>query len=512
MKASLNCFQLFFLQHQRHHHHLGLLLQVRCNQLYHHSNTMPSKKGNFVEILHNTGRILSSHAEYKDKWSTVLFGSDEGDDIPCNIVWAWEEDVDGHREHKASLQLVGKPPFVKYTCRVSRDIEKLYQIYLREKGKDGESAAALVDLPHKTPKLRKQKRHGQQYQLNFRKMVQINKISGYERPIVRLLCWAKDHGDAMFGLPKYSTLENLTKSSFLPTYRGQIIQVTKNKGGSQWHYGKVLHDPKNDGRERTEGWFPAILGKPARISKIHELCATMSSLNIVPSISILPPEHWTRPRTWRTDWPRRVNLSQGSDEFSEVKDYFLNSFGPGYEEWYNIVKIERIQLLEKWQNYQVTKDRIQRQYSEDGKYNVELTNNTFENLEKKWLFHGTDGRSAKKIAKTGMKMLCVGVNGSNHGKGLYFAESVQTSMPYSTSNDLYIKKMFLCRVAVGDWCKGRSDQIMPDPKPGSSKHFFDSVVDDCQKPKVYVVYNEAQIYPEYLVTFEERCACCCNGQ
>jgi len=41
---------------------------------------------------------------------------------------------------------------------------------------------------------------------------------------------------------------------------------------------------------------------------------------------------------------------------------------------------------------------------------------------------------------------------------------------------------------------------VPDPKPGTDD-LFDSTVDSVTNPKVFVVYHDAQVYPEYLVTF-----------
>jgi poly [ADP-ribose] polymerase 10/14/15 len=61
--------------------------------------------------------------------------------------------------------------------------------------------------------------------------------------------------------------------------------------------------------------------------------------------------------------------------------------------------------------------------------------------------------------------------------------------------------MFLCRVAVGDWCKGQEGQLTPDPKPHNHLELFDSTVDNVTNPSIFVVYHDAQAYPEYLVSF-----------
>ena len=64
--------------------------------------------------------------------------------------------------------------------------------------------------------------------------------------------------------------------------------------------------------------------------------------------------------------------------------------------------------------------------------------------------------------------------------------------------------MFLCRVAVGDWCKGSNGQLAPDPKPHNNLELFDSTVDNEKNPSIFVVYHDAQAYPDYLVSFKRK--------
>ena len=59
--------------------------------------------------------------------------------------------------------------------------------------------------------------------------------------------------------------------------------------------------------------------------------------------------------------------------------------------------------------------------------------------------------------------------------------------------------MFLCRVIVGAYCKGVKNALTPAVRHGSL--LFDTTVDDMANPSIYVTYNDAQAYPEYLVRF-----------
>jgi poly [ADP-ribose] polymerase 10/14/15 len=64
--------------------------------------------------------------------------------------------------------------------------------------------------------------------------------------------------------------------------------------------------------------------------------------------------------------------------------------------------------------------------------------------------------------------------------------------------------MFLARVVVGDFCQGKMPNMAPPrPRPGAidSDELCDSTVDDETDPTIFVIYNDAQQYPEYLITF-----------
>ena len=62
--------------------------------------------------------------------------------------------------------------------------------------------------------------------------------------------------------------------------------------------------------------------------------------------------------------------------------------------------------------------------------------------------------------------------------------------------------MFLARVLVGEYTKGNSGMIVPPPKnPSRPEIIYDSVVDNPSNPSVFVVFNDTQCYPKYLITF-----------
>ena len=88
-----------------------------------------------------------------------------------------------------------------------------------------------------------------------------------------------------------------------------------------------------------------------------------------------------------------------------------------------------------------------------------------------------------------------------YGKGVYFAvnSSYSASHRYSKPNSAKEQVMFMCRVLVGEYCQGEKDQAKPDVRTGT--YLYDSTVDNMISPEIFVIFNDAQALPEYIVTF-----------
>lgn len=61
--------------------------------------------------------------------------------------------------------------------------------------------------------------------------------------------------------------------------------------------------------------------------------------------------------------------------------------------------------------------------------------------------------------------------------------------------------MFLARVLVGEYSVGHPMYCRPPSKDTSFTSFYDSCVDDMANPKIYVIFDSNQIYPEYMIEF-----------
>lgn len=93
-----------------------------------------------------------------------------------------------------------------------------------------------------------------------------------------------------------------------------------------------------------------------------------------------------------------------------------------------------------------------------------------------------------------------------HGNGVYFAINAAYSArdTYSPRDYNNYKRVYRCRVLTGEYCQGAQGMKVPPNKPGAaSTHIlYDSVVDNLRNPGIFVIFNDTQAYPEYLITFQ----------
>ncbi|XP_059676311.1 protein mono-ADP-ribosyltransferase PARP14 [Gavia stellata] len=200
--------------------------------------------------------------------------------------------------------------------------------------------------------------------------------------------------------------------------------------------------------------------------------------------SIELPVQWEDMQDQRV---KLVNLKPSSQEYLEVQNKFKKNC-PSFV----IEKIERIQNPFLWQTYQIKKISL-------------CTKNKSENNEK-LLFHGTAASSLSTINYNGFNRGFAGKNAAAIGNGTYFAVDASYSAQdiYSRPDANGRRYMYLARVLTGQYCAGRGGLITPPPKnPADPTDLYDSVVDNVNNPTMFVIFNDIQAYPEYLITFRK---------
>ncbi|XP_010074343.1 PREDICTED: poly [ADP-ribose] polymerase 14-like [Pterocles gutturalis] len=200
--------------------------------------------------------------------------------------------------------------------------------------------------------------------------------------------------------------------------------------------------------------------------------------------SIALPEQWEDMHEERV---KLVNLKPSYHEYLEVENKFKKTC-PSFV----VEKIERIQNPFLWQTYQIKKISL-------GKKNKNQNN-------EKLLFHGTAASSLSTINYNGFNRGFAGKNAAVIGNGTYFAVDASYSAQdtYSIPDMNGRRYMYLARVLTGQYCAGSGGLITPPPKnPADPTDLYDSVVDNVNNPVMFVIFNDIQAYPEYLITFRK---------
>uniref|UniRef100_A0A8C3JQP6 Poly [ADP-ribose] polymerase n=1 Tax=Calidris pygmaea TaxID=425635 RepID=A0A8C3JQP6_9CHAR len=202
------------------------------------------------------------------------------------------------------------------------------------------------------------------------------------------------------------------------------------------------------------------------------------------------PKNKELPAQWedmRDERVKLVNLKPSSREYVEVQNRFKKTC-PNFV----IEKIERIQNPFLWQTYQIKKKSL-------------CKKNKYQSNEK-LLFHGTAASSLSTINYNGFNRGFAGKNAAVIGNGTYFAvdASYSAQSTYSRPDMNGRRYMYLARVLAGQYCTGSKGLITPPPKdPADPTDLYDSVVDDVDSPRMFVIFNDIQAYPEYLITFRK---------
>ncbi|XP_069496717.1 protein mono-ADP-ribosyltransferase PARP14-like [Ambystoma mexicanum] len=194
------------------------------------------------------------------------------------------------------------------------------------------------------------------------------------------------------------------------------------------------------------------------------------------------PPHWDK---LLTDKVELVILSPKTKEYQDVQALFSKTCFLG------IQKIERVQNIFLWKNYMVKKMSIDQK-------------NSNQNNEKQ-LYHGTAEKYLNTINKNGFNRSFAGMNAACYGNGTYFAVNANysASNTYSKPDATGMKYMYLTRVLTGMFSTGSQGIVTPPAKTVQDPtDLYDSVTDNVTHPAMFVIFNDVQAYPEYLISFK----------
>lgn len=173
-----------------------------------------------------------------------------------------------------------------------------------------------------------------------------------------------------------------------------------------------------------------------------------------------------------------------------------------------VKKVERLENIELWTRYCMKKFAIVRCHPDGCKplekpitYNLTSILKTNTKINEFYLWHGLKNPdNSGIIKKQGLDERVASLKGQ-YGGGCYFAENSDKSEKYMRSNSHGQYCILLCRVLIGDWYSTkttRKEERRPPEKEDGSRQLYDSVFAE-RYHNEYVVYDGAQVYPEYFI-------------
>ncbi|XP_061085087.1 protein mono-ADP-ribosyltransferase PARP12-like [Conger conger] len=194
------------------------------------------------------------------------------------------------------------------------------------------------------------------------------------------------------------------------------------------------------------------------------------------------PGYWDKSMLPDTGY-KTIPLQESSEEYQKILALFQKTMGG-----HSIHKVERVQNRALWEVFQWQQDLMRK-------------NDAGRKVDKRLLFHGTDSVHVDAICQQNFDWRLCGTHGTAYGKGSYFARDARYSHGYTGASG--VRTMFVCRVLVGCYTTGDSSYLRPPSKDGGDSMFYDSCVDNIHDPSVFVVFEKHQIYPEYILKYDE---------
>ncbi|XP_042191767.1 protein mono-ADP-ribosyltransferase PARP11 isoform X2 [Callorhinchus milii] len=267
-----------------------------------------------------------------------------------------------------------------------------------------------------------------------------------------------------------------------------IFEIGNGKNGKLFSVLEMKQTNTNTGKQR------AVKRAPFCINAFSFICGNEQ---------IPIPPHW---ENIDKDIPYQLStLLKSSNEHQEVAKLFGQTMDQS-----RIKQVHRIQNLDLWEFYCRKKIHLKKiRHAID--------------LNERMLFHGTSSEFVEAICLQNFDWRINGVHATVYGKGTYFARDAFYSSRYCRLDEKHgsafqslgvmlspsapflckppLKSMFLARVLVGDYVTGDHNYIRPPSKDGTFVNLYDSCVDNTWNPKIFVIFDANQIYPEYLIEF-----------
>ncbi|XP_016101155.1 uncharacterized protein [Sinocyclocheilus grahami] len=185
---------------------------------------------------------------------------------------------------------------------------------------------------------------------------------------------------------------------------------------------------------------------------------------------------------------QRVRLWPSHRDYVRVHERFSQTL-----RGFTVRRIERVQNRELWEDFMLKKERMK-------------TTNKQEKFGDRLLFHATESSLVEAACLRNVDFETSDT--AAYGQGIYLSKDARYWI--EREDGCATRLMFACRVLVGYYTRGAARFRHP-PAKNTDGSLYDSCVDNPRDPSVFVVFDRCQIYPEFLITFEESNKCLVSG-
>ncbi|XP_068939551.1 protein mono-ADP-ribosyltransferase TIPARP isoform X3 [Petaurus breviceps papuanus] len=255
---------------------------------------------------------------------------------------------------------------------------------------------------------------------------------------------------------------------------------------SQEHLERLFCNPDNDRvrlKYRTLGGTPLLPLPAAETASSQAFCpSVVTSANFYPEtwIAMDPSQDFIQVPVSKEDKSYRTIYNLFHKTVPEIK--------------YRILKILRVQNQFLWEKYKRKKE-----------YMSKKANDISRIMNERHLFHGTSQDVVDGICKHNFDPRVCGKHATMFGQGSYFARKASYSHSFSKRSPKGVHFMFLAKVLTGRYTVGNHNMRRPPPvNPDSiTSDLYDSCVDNYFEPQIFVIFNDDQSYPYFVIQYEE---------
>ncbi|XP_029617380.1 protein mono-ADP-ribosyltransferase PARP12 isoform X2 [Salmo trutta] len=306
--------------------------------------------------------------------------------------------------------------------------------------------------------------------LKVRRLATVSSLDQPDAVFATKWAWYWEEKDGVWTPYLSPTVVEDLEREYMDPSRGSVIEFTAGRFTYEVDLEVMIQINTSSHTQRL------VRRRPMFKSSIDVQRATGTSNTTTSSV----PSFWDQSRLPGIGF-ERVMLPNSATEYKDIKA-LLDKTTVGF----NIHTIKRVQNPILWKFYVLQRDQME---------------SSGTSINEKQLFHGTDSKHVDSICRNNFDWRLCGTNGTSFGKGSYFARDAKYSHSYTSQSGL--RSMFVCRVLVGDYTEGNSSYVRPPPKETGGSIFYDSCVDNIKDPKVFVVFEKYQVYPEYLIEYSD---------